>query len=72
MGEMNDLELLGPVVLNRGAAEHLGTAESSRSDANFWTWLVFSSKFQLGVPPNCKKLWKNPANQKRLWNTDLV
>ena len=41
------------VVLNRGAAEPLGAAESSRGAANFWIWLVFTSKMQLGVPPNC-------------------
>ncbi len=42
-----------PVVLNRGAAELLGAAESSRGAANFWIWLVFTSKMQLGVTPNC-------------------
>jgi len=42
-----------PVVLNRGAAEPLGAAESSRGAANFWIWLVFTNKMLLGVPPIC-------------------
>ncbi len=41
------------VVLNRGAAEPLGAAKSSRGAANFWSWLLFTGKLQLGVPPNC-------------------
>ncbi len=50
---MQKIELSKPVVLNRGAAVPLGAAESSRGAANFWIWLVFTSKMQLGVPPNC-------------------
>jgi len=38
-----------PLVLNRGAAEPLGAAESSSGDANLWIWLVFTGIFQLGV-----------------------
>jgi len=57
-----------PVVLNRGAVDPLGVAESSRGIDN---WLLFTSKLQVGARPNCKKTRNDTASQIRLRNIVL-
>ncbi len=43
-------EFIMTVVLNRDAAEQKGISESSKNLIG-----IFTSKFQVGVPPNCLK-----------------